>query len=206
MIVSVLLFFLGWSCYILIHIVQSRKMWTCDNIKSVFLYSGFKAVCKIWWNWEGMMKDNSHFCKSAFNHKMRKLLCWVRMRMCTLARSVCGQNTKWFVGIFDVLGYFLVHFLGILSVLPRHDLGFCLDHLQEEEKCLFWMWSCSVVLFCLQNFWLLWMVSGVWTISTRFGIWSRSSCHDLGLFPNHQMVPRRPKGPQTRSWGPEGPP
>ena len=86
----------------------------CDNIKSVFLYSGFKAVWKVWWNWEGMMKDNSLFCKSAFNHEMRKLLCWGRMRMCTLARSVWGQNTKWFVGIFDVLWYFPVHFFGYI--------------------------------------------------------------------------------------------
>ena len=86
-------------------------------------------------------------------------------------------------------GIFRFIFLGILSVLPQHDLGFCLDHLQEEEKCLFRMWSCSVVLFCLQNFWPVWMVLGVWTISTQFGNLSRSYCHDLGLFPNHQMVP-----------------
>ena len=173
MIISVLLFFLGWSCCILIHTVQSRKIWTCDNIKSVFLYSGFKAVWKVWWNWEGMMKDNSLFCKSAFNHEMRKLLCWGRMRSVHLGKI--GVQAKyqmicwhfWCPLVFSG-SLFWVYCPYYLSMISNH-LRFCLDHLQEEEKCLFWMRSCSVVLFCLQNFWLVWMVSGVWTISTRFG-------------------------------------
>ena len=170
----------------------------CFCIQDSRLYGRYDETGKVWW------RIIAIFARVLSIMRWESCSAGGEWEVCTLARSVCRQNTKWFVGIFDVLGYFLVHFLGILSVLPQHDLGFCLDHLQEE-KCLFWMWSCSVVLFCLQNFWLVWMVSGVWTISTRFGIWSRSSCHDLGLFPNHQMVPRRPKGPQTRSWGPEGP-
>ena len=181
MIISVLLFFLGWSCCILIHTVQSRKIWTCDNIKSVFLYSGFKAVWKVWWNWEGMMKDNSHFCKSAFNHEMRKLLCWGRMRMCTLARSVWGQNTKWFVGIFDVLWYFPVHFFGYIVRTTSAWFQIIWDFVwiiskKKKNVCF----ECEAAL----SFYFVFKIFDLFGWFREFG----PSQHDLGFGPDHLVM------------------
>ena len=90
------------------HVITSK---VCFCIQGSRLYGRYDGTGKVWW------RIIAIFARVLSIMRWESCSAGGEWEECILARLVCGQNTKWFVGIlfglFDVLWYFSVHFFWV---------------------------------------------------------------------------------------------
>ena len=148
----------------------------CFCIQDSRLYGRYDETGKVWW------RIIAIFARVLSIMRWESCSAGGEWEVCTLARSVCRQNTKWFVGIlfgfFDVLWYFPVHFFWV----------YCPDYLNMIWDFV-WIISKKKKNVCFEceaalSFYFVFKIFDLFGWFWEFG----PSQHNLGICPDHIVM------------------